>query len=235
MKRFISLLYWSLAAVVVAIVLLSVGYNISSSLVVGSSFMPTALAAKFLLSKIDFTKSAKSYLWPIVSVTAALLAAQYFLLFLVNQYLLQSRSDTDYISSYPDILLNPLFLLILIALFVVPEYFISRNQLSRERWVDFISDRRRVKIEIDAIELIESNDTEVTVHLCDGTEYRTKAKISTWEKILDDRFLRVHRSYLVNRSKILCADSKCVTMPQRKIEVSRKYRETVRAELSRRS
>ncbi len=54
--------------------------------------------------------------------------------------------------------------------------------------------------ELFCILYVESNDNEVFIHAANGCSYRTRTRISQWEKLLDDRFVRIHRAYLVNGS-----------------------------------
>ena len=51
-------------------------------------------------------------------------------------------------------------------------------------------------------------------------------KISQWESVLDGRFVRVHRSFIVNRIHVTRFDARAVHLGERSIEISRKYRES---------
>lgn len=61
--------------------------------------------------------------------------------------------------------------------------------------------------------------------------YRTKTRISQWEALLDRRFLRIHRSYIVNTERIDEWRPTRVRIGDRLIEISRKYKEEVRRRL----
>jgi DNA-binding LytR/AlgR family response regulator len=54
-------------------------------------------------------------------------------------------------------------------------------------------------------------------------------KISQWEAALDDRFVRVHRSFIVSRLHITRADAHTVWLGEIRIEISRKYRDKLTA------
>ena len=103
------------------------------------------------------------------------------------------------------------------------------TQPARDRYVEFISDRRRVRLETERISYLESNDSEVWIHTSTGESLRTKTKISQWEQQLDDRFLRVHRSYIVNADRVARHTAGAVVVDGQTLEVSRKYRDSVRA------
>ena len=52
-------------------------------------------------------------------------------------------------------------------------------------------------------------------------------KISRWEEILDKRFVRIHRSYIVNKKYINNITSTHIIMDNNiQIEISRKYKKT---------
>ena len=88
-------------------------------------------------------------------------------------------------------------------------------------------------MEFAAIVYVESNDTEVSLHTVDGTVYRTRTRISQWEQLLDDRFVRVHRSYIVNAEHVAGVTAQGVVIGGMQIEFSRKYRELAAARLAR--
>ena len=69
----------------------------------------------------------------------------------------------------------------------------------------------------------------VWIHTSTGESLRTKTKISQWEQQLDDRFLRIHRSYIVNADRVARHTAGAVVVDGQTLEVSRKYRDSVRA------
>ncbi len=58
-----------------------------------------------------------------------------------------------------------------------------------------------------------------------GNSHRTKMVISQWENVLDERFIRIHRSFIVNKLKITGSDSRYVYIGEERIEISRKYKD----------
>ena len=134
--------------------------------------------------------------------------------------------------NYSKELQNPLFILLLLAACALPMHWIElrcNTQPARDRYVEFISDRRRVRLETERISYLESNDSEVWIHTSTGESLRTKTKISQWEQQLDDRFLRIHRSYIVNADRVARHTAGAVVVDGQTLEVSRKYRDSVRA------
>jgi len=102
----------------------------------------------------------------------------------------------------------------------------------KEKYIEFISDRKKISIEIDSIKYIESKDDEVWIRTISGISYRTRMKISQWEEVLDNRFLRVHRSFIINKNLICQFNSSLIVIGDKSFEISRKYKEKVLDELS---
>ena len=131
---------------------------------------------------------------------------------------------------FPAIFLNPLFILLVLAAVVAPEQLLSRrlrNRLPRMQSLSFISERRKITLELFSILYVESNDNEVFIHAADGCSYRTRTRISQWEKLLDDRFVRIHRAYLVNADRVTGFTGNLVTIGGNDLPVSRSYRSSV--------
>ena len=106
---------------------------------------------------------------------------------------------------FPALFSNPAFLLILLAAVVGPEYALARyvaSHMPQPDRISFVSERRKVTLLLADILCIESNDSEVTLHAVDGTRYRTRTRISQWERLLDERFVRIHRAWLVNAGQV---------------------------------
>ena len=92
-------------------------------------------------------------------------------------------------------------LLLVLSACILPEILIERRLEARrpyDRMLRFVSDRRPVTLDPAELLYVESNDSEVWLHTRTGEAYRTKTRISQWEALLDRRFLRIHRSYIVN-------------------------------------
>jgi len=131
----------------------------------------------------------------------------------------------------PDLIFNPILIWLLLAAFIALERIIEHyvvKSVPPEEFITFTSERKKVSVRIDSIMLVESRDSEVLIRSSDSSTYRTKMKISQWESVLDERFIRVHRSYLVNLNHISHSTANEVTIGDYTIEVSRKYRDSFR-------
>ena len=76
------------------------------------------------------------------------------------------------------------------------------------------SEYQMVKVELDKVEYIESLDDYIKIHFTDKSTVMTLMSLKKLqEKLTYNKFIRVHRSYLVNLSKIK-------TIVNRKIQLS---------------
>ena len=215
----------------VALLLVSLGYTLGEASLLAVMFLPGLFAFRHFLPQIRFAERRRGAL-QLFYLTGAVLAFEYVALMLTNFYLRYNASVWRYDITMPDLLQNPLFILLLLAACALPMHWIElrcNTQPARDRYVEFISDRRRVRLETERISYLESNDSEVWIHTSTGESLRTKTKISQWEQQLDDRFLRIHRSYIVNADRVARHTAGAVVVDGRTLEVSRKYRDSVRA------
>lgn len=63
------------------------------------------------------------------------------------------------------------------------------------------SNKKNIKVNYDAILYIESIKDYITIHTIHN-KLTIKHGISAFEDKLDDRFIRVHRSYIINKQKV---------------------------------
>ena len=94
------------------------------------------------------------------------------------------------------------------------------------------SNRQTAKIQFDELLYIESLGDYIEIHLMDGSEVSSKEKISHMERTLPDGFLRIHRSFIVNRDKISSFSREHVMMGEKELPVSRSYKQEVHRKLN---
>ena len=134
------------------------------------------------------------------------------------------------------LMLASMFLPVLLAALFVADTAIGKQLDKRfgktPSCITFYSDRKSVTLQTEQILYVESNDAETWVHTLDGEHYRNKTTISQWEQILEDGFLRTHRSFLVNLNYVTKVDSDAVMLADITIPVSRKYKEVVAVKIT---
>ena len=223
-------MWYTTALVIIASTLSCTGYRFAEAFAIAVTFLPGILIARYATPQISFADKWQGwhntiFLW------AGILAVEYFLIMLANYYILKPVIFTRY--DLPTLLTNPLFILFVVATFAITGLLIEREIEQREPYDDsirFTSERRTITLDPANVLYIESNDTEVFV--CTEEEsFRTRIRIGQWETMLDRRFLRVHRSYIINMHRIEHFDGNRIKVAGITIEVSRKYKDMVRAQL----
>ena len=230
-KQTFPALWCATAIIILTAIIACVGYNLTEAFAIGVAFLPGILIARYATPQISFADKWQGwhntiFLW------AGILAVEYFLIMLANYYILRPVMFTQY--NLPALLTNPLFILFVVATFAITGLLIEREIEQREPYdhtIRFTSERRSIALNPADVLYIESNDTEVFVCTADGESFRTRTRISQWENILDKRFLRIHRSYIINTHRIDSFDGSRVSIQHRTIELSRKYKESVRERL----
>ena len=154
------------------------------------------------------------------------------------------RNYPDHISdeyyaycNIPSPIINPIFTVTILVATSLPQFAIeqwfNKRQVQFPQEIEFISDRRKVKVMMSEIAYVESNDSEVWLHLNNGLTHRTKTTISQWSSMLDNgNFIRIHRSYLVNQQAISAHDASFVTILDQRLPISRKYKDSVQQYLA---
>ena len=224
--------YYAAAIILVAMILLSFGYSFGEALFVGTAFLPGAWVARWLYPKISFARRGEG-IRDCLFVTMGILAAELLFVLLAHFIIKRFRSDVQFVLDVADALLNPVFIALILLVLVAGDLWLSRLLErvwpSAEQPLRFISDRREISLRPSEIRYIESNDDEVWLHATEGRRFRNKTGISQWEALLGDSFLRIHRSYLVNRMFVTGCTTEEVFLGEVSLPVSRKYREQVRS------
>ena len=228
MKRSLIISYWIISILLVAVVLTSVGYQFLEALFIGSMFLPGALAAKYFFPRVRGVKDA-------VFLVLGILAAE-ILLFLIAHYIIITyRENLPYpLWEWPDlpqILTNPVFIALILTALAAGSYFfeswLDRKRPTKPASITFTSDRKPVTLPLEEILYVESNEEITTVIDTGDRRFRNKTPISQWEAILKPHFLRIHRSYLVNKNAITRVDGDLLYVDEIELPVSRKYKDAV--------
>lgn len=86
--------------------------------------------------------------------------------------------------------------------------------------------RKQVKVNFDAILYIESIKDYIKIHT-EKEVLITKHRISSFEKKLDRRFCRVHRSYIVNKDKITAYTKNDIEIEKIEIPIGDNFRKNI--------
>ena len=170
-----------------------------------------------------------------VFVTLGILAGE-MLLFLIAHFIILTFRENlpGAVWDWPDIphiLTNPVFIAIILTALAAGSYFfeswLDRKRPTRPAPITFTSDRKPVTLPLEEILYVESNDDITTVIATGDRRFRNKTPISQWEAILNPHFLRIHRSFLVNKAAITRVDGDLLYVNDIELPISRKYKDAV--------
>ena len=230
MKRLLVISYWVLSIFLVALVLTSVGYRFMEAVFIGTVFLPGALAAKYFFPKVDF-RNRKAGIRDTVFIVLGILVAEVFLFLFTHFYVLRYRENVADWIGLPEILTNPVFIALILTALAAGSYFfeqwLDRKRPSKPAPITFTSDRKPVTLPLEEILFVESNDATTTVVATGDRRFKNITPISQWEAILKPHFIRIHRSYLVNKDAITRVDGDLLFVDEIELPVSRKYKDTV--------
>ena len=93
------------------------------------------------------------------------------------------------------------------------------------------SNRTSSRINYQDVLYIESLADYVKIHRSDGEKVTSKEKISHLERQLPEMFLRIHRSFIVNKTRVTAFSSESLKIGETELPISRSYRKKVRPQL----
>lgn len=105
------------------------------------------------------------------------------------------------------------------------------NQKNLLQIITVRSNREAVSISIDGILYVESLADYVKINTVAGVVI-TKEKISGLEQMLPEWFIRIHRSFLVNKNKVEAFGHDYVKIQDLQLPVGRKYKKEALEEIS---
>lgn len=167
----------------------------------------------------------------ILSLLVALYIMQLLLTMLAN-FVIFDLMYPNY--QMPDILLNPVLVVVILLLYYLPyrllitRLFRRKADSEESRIVEFISNRKRVRLLVTEILYIESRDAEVWLHIKGGEYLKSRTNISSWAMELGEEFVRIHRSFLVNNRYVEQVVGNVVTLQSGvTLDISRSYRHRI--------
>lgn len=223
--------YWATALILFAIVLSSTGYAFADALFLASSLLPVAVLFRYLLAQVRFTSRWQG-IRDVCFLTFFILTMAFLAVHLAHT-IIQAFHRQFFTTELgvSSILLNPVFLLAMLLLIIVGDYFLGRMIEQRlpesDETITFTSDRQPVTLARHEILYVESCDTETWIYASEGRRYRNKRPISAWANLLGRDFIRIHRSYLVRISACQGREGENILIEDVRLPISRKYKTEV--------
>ena len=207
-------------------------------IVMGTSyFFNLYLVPNYLLKGKYWTLALYSFYMLVVSLYLEILVALISYVIIANYKieLMRGMSSSIYVLGIT------LYLIVFITSFIrlmirfrskahQLEILEKEKQKNEQTTITIRVDRKNQQILLDELLYIESLDDQVKV-VTDRSESITREKISQLHQNLPDRFIRVHRSFLINRDKISSFNHEQVMIGEAVIPIGRKYKKQVIEEL----
>lgn len=92
-------------------------------------------------------------------------------------------------------------------------------------FLELLSNRKLVRVLFDEIDYIESLADYIKLHTTDKREITSKEKISLLEEKLPEFFIRIHRSFIVNRKKVTGFNNNEVEIGAMVLPIGRSYKQ----------
>jgi len=102
----------------------------------------------------------------------------------------------------------------------------SENLKSQDAYIFIQSKKKNIKVFFNDINYIESIKDYIRIHLQDSS-IMIKHGITSFEEKLDSRFLRIHRSYIINSTKITAYTKQDVEIGKIEIPIGDFYKAKV--------
>jgi DNA-binding LytR/AlgR family response regulator len=107
----------------------------------------------------------------------------------------------------------------------------EENMKMEKPFLELVSNRKNVRIPYENIIYIESLADYIKVHSTSQEEIISKEKISVLEEELPEFFVRIHRSFIVNRQKIIRFNNNEVEMQTGILSIGRSFKKQALSKL----
>ena len=203
--------------------------------IIGTSyFFNYFLVPRYLFKRRFFLFGVYSFYMLVVSLCLEMIAG--ILSFILTAY--YNNNENGMLITDVFIMAGTLYFVVLVMSFIllIKHYLVDQKAIAEleekqamldQGYFTIRSNRQTVKIRFAELLYIESLGDYIEVHLLDGSEVSSKEKISHMEHTLPDSFLRIHRSFIVNRDKISSFSREHVMMGEKELPISRSYKQGV--------
>lgn len=141
------------------------------------------------------------------------------------------------------IMAGTLYFVVLVMSFIllIRHYFVDQSAIDsleekqaqlEQGYFTVRSNRQTAHVKYEELLFLESLGDYIEFHLVNGSKISSKEKISHMERELPDGFLRIHRSFIVSRSKISSFTREYVMIGEKELPISRSYKNKVITKLN---
>ncbi|MBL6447515.1 LytTR family transcriptional regulator [Fulvivirga sp. 29W222] len=241
MKSYVHIMFWLTTLILLSVVFAPYYSSFEESFYFVSMLMPVVtgtcyffnyyLVPKFLLKRkygvfvlySIYMLVASLYLEMVVIMLAFIFLAEY------------SYNNMSPVSSDVFVLAITLYFVVFLFSFIL----LIRRTFSKERDIDSLkeekqkyevgqftvrSERQLKSLAYDEVIYIESLSDYVKIHRRTGASVVTKEKISKLEERLPEMFIRIHRSFIVNKNGVTAYSKEEVSIGENQLPISRTYK-----------
>lgn len=237
------ILFWSVAALLLTLTFgLSYGNYVNSfyfvtfllPAAIGTSiFFNYYLVPEFLLQQ----KYVKFWVYTLYTIIISLYLEMLVIILSFVIIANYNYSELDPLMTNIFVLASVIYLIVLIKAFALLFLRLKKNEFRVEQLIhekealktEFITvraDRANQQIKIDDIQFLESMGDYVHIHTSSKT-VTTLETISSFEENLPETFIRIHRSFIVNRNAIDNFSRTNITISEQELPISRTYKSSV--------
>ena len=199
-----------------------------------SYFFNYFLVPRYLFKRRFFLFGLYSFYMLVVSLCMEMVAS--IVAFLLPIY--YNSNENGMLMTDVFIMAGTLYFVVLVMSFIllIKHYLVDQTAIAElekkqemldQGYFTIRSNRQTAKVRFDDLVYIESLGDYIEIHLQNGSEVSSKEKISHMERTLPDGFLRIHRSFIVNRAKISSFSREHVMMGEKELPISRSFKQEV--------
>jgi len=234
MKRFYSIVFWLIITLALFISFGLKSGNFEYTFYFLAFFIPVVYATSWIFNSILIPryllrKKYSQFALYTFYLFIVSLDIEFILVFLA--FLLMTIYDYSNIHVIiSDFRLMPLimYLIIVISGFAqVVRLALSNSEQAHAKQITVRSERQNRIIAIEEIMYVESMADYIRIFLSTGGKVITRETISSMNQKLPEHFLRIHRSYIVNREYIDAFDREEIKIASQTLPISRTYKKEV--------
>ena len=203
--------------------------------VIGTSyFFNYFLVPRYLFKRKFFLFGLYSFYMLVVSLCLELVASIVAMLMIIYYGI----NETGALITDVFTLAVILYFIVLAKSFIllIKHYFVDQRAISEleekqsqldKGFFTVRSNRQTSKVSFADLIYIESLADYIKIHQVSGEPITSKEKISHIETVLPNHFLRIHRSFIVNTTKISSFSREYVMIGEKELPISRTYKKVV--------
>jgi len=240
-NRYFEIFFWLAVSLILVVIFGNSAGSYIHAFYFISFLMPICIATSWFINSILVPeyllkrKYPKFFLYLVYTliISLNLLIVLVFIAFLLLAY----YEMNNMWSIMTDFRVMPLIMYLIVLIYgfisLVKQYFElqSLNESGtkgEEEYIVVRSERKNRRIELSTVIYIESMADYVRIFLENGERIITRTNISLLDNKLGDKYLRIHRSYLINITKIDTYSKEKVILAGKELPISRTYKDNVR-------